>query len=77
MKLCKIPVLLGLVGPSLGSVLARRQTSNDTNCPGYTASNVKQEGLKITADLKLAGAACNVYGNDLVDLRLDVTYDTG
>jgi len=77
MKLCKTSVLLGLVAPSLGSVLARRQTSNDTNCPGYAATNVQQEGSKITADLKLAGAACNVYGKDLVDLKLDVTYDTG
>jgi alpha-glucosidase len=77
MKLCKTSVLLGLVVPSLGSVLARRQTSNNTSCPGYAASNVQQEGSKITADLKLAGTACNVYGEDLVDLKLDVTYDTG
>ena len=76
MKLCKASVLLVLVSPSLGSVLVRRQTSNDTNCPGYAASNVQQEGSKITADLKLAGAACRIYGEDLVDLKLDVTYDT-
>lgn len=45
-------------------------------CPGYEASNVKTTAAGLTADLTLAGAACNVYGDDLQDLTLEVTYET-
>lgn len=45
-------------------------------CPGYRASNIKTTTANITADLKLAGPACNVYGTDLLDLKLEVTYET-
>jgi alpha-glucosidase len=31
----------------------------------------------MTADLKLAGPACNTYGLDLKELRLTVDYETG
>jgi len=31
----------------------------------------------LTADLNLAGTACNVYGNDIQDLKLLVNYDSG
>ncbi|KAI4600948.1 hypothetical protein KJ359_013111 [Pestalotiopsis sp. 9143b] len=43
-------------------------------CPGYTASNVVETANGITADLTLAGAACNVYGNDIEELILTVEY---
>lgn len=43
-------------------------------CPGYRASNVVSSGASITADLTLAGDACNVYGNDIKDLILEVQY---
>lgn len=46
-------------------------------CPGYKATNVKTAGSSITADLELAGKACNVYGPDVQKLRLEVTYETG
>ncbi|KAB5577580.1 family 31 glycosyl hydrolase [Coniochaeta sp. 2T2.1] len=45
-------------------------------CPGYKASNVKTGPTGLTADLKLAGSACNVYGTDLDNLVLQVTYET-
>lgn len=48
-----------------------------TACPGYEASNVQTSPTGLTADLTLAGEACNVYGTDLTDLRLEVSYDTG
>jgi alpha-glucosidase len=48
-----------------------------SQCPGYKASNVKQSGATLTADLTLAGAACNAYGIDIENLSLEVTYDTG
>ncbi len=48
-----------------------------SECPGYKASNVKTSATGLTADLKLAGAACNTYGTDLEKLRLEVTYENG
>ena len=45
-------------------------------CPGYTASNVVQNAAGLTADLTLAGPACNVYGNDIDHLSLAVQYQS-
>jgi alpha-glucosidase len=47
-----------------------------TVCPGYSASNVKTSGTGLTADLALAGPACNVYGSDVEPLSLLVEYQT-
>lgn len=47
------------------------------DCPGYTVSNVVESDGVLTADLSLAGDACNIYGMDLVDLKLLVEYQTG
>ena len=47
------------------------------SCPGYTASNVQQDSSSLTADLTLAGDACSVYGDDIVDLKLLVEYQSG
>ena len=44
-------------------------------CPGYKAKNVLDLGHKLTADLVLAGTACNVFGNDTEKLKLEVTYE--
>ncbi|CCM04538.1 uncharacterized protein FIBRA_06719 [Fibroporia radiculosa] len=46
------------------------------SCPGYTATNVQTLGPTLTADLVLAGPACNVYGPDIERLLLQVTYET-
>lgn len=43
-------------------------------CPGYTASAVQKSDTGFTADLHLAGPACNVYGNDVEDLTLLVRF---
>ncbi|KAI8629829.1 glycoside hydrolase family 31 protein [Xylariaceae sp. FL1651] len=43
-------------------------------CPGYKASNVAETPLGYTADLVLAGDACNVYGTDIEALTLLVEY---
>jgi alpha-glucosidase len=45
-------------------------------CPGYTASNLVKTDSSLTADLTLAGAACNVYSDDIKDLKLVVEYQT-
>lgn len=47
------------------------------NCPGYKATNVREQWNSLTADLKLAGKPCNTYGTDLKDLKLKVEYQTG
>ena len=47
------------------------------DCPGYSASNVKYTHNGLTADLTLAGDACNVYGTDIEDLTLTVEYQAG
>ena len=46
------------------------------DCPGYTATNIVQSSTGLTADLSLAGPACNVYGYDLGELKLLVEYQT-
>ena len=45
-------------------------------CPGYKATGVISSGPKLTANLVLAGKACNVYGPDIEKLKLEVTYET-
>lgn len=45
-------------------------------CPGYTASNVVQTPYGLTADLSLAGTACDVYGTDVEALSLTVEYQS-
>lgn len=70
-------VLLSSLGlASAASVLIPRVVDVDS-CPGYSAKNVKQSSHGFVADLTLAGEACNIYGTDLKDLKLEVTYDSG
>ena len=45
-------------------------------CPGYKATDVERNVLGLTATLSLAGAACNVYGNDIGTLNLTVQYQS-
>jgi alpha-glucosidase (family GH31 glycosyl hydrolase) len=47
-----------------------------SSCPGYVASNQHETRSGFYADLSLAGEACNVYGTDLPDLKLEVEYQT-
>jgi alpha-glucosidase len=59
------------------SITALRTRDADPNaCPGYAASNVVKTDSSLTADLTLAGAACNVYSDDIKDLKLVVEYQT-
>ncbi|KAF7791040.1 hypothetical protein EIP86_002000 [Pleurotus ostreatoroseus] len=45
-------------------------------CPGYRATHISSEGTTLNATLVLAGEACNVFGNDIEQLELQVTYET-
>lgn len=58
------------------NILQTRQV-NPNACPGYSASNVVKTESSLTADLTLAGAACNLYSDDIKDLKLVVEYQTG
>ncbi|KAI1341410.1 glycoside hydrolase family 31 protein [Xylariaceae sp. FL0016] len=63
---------------SAAAVTSRDYPSDDplSSCPGYSASNIQTTSSGLTADLKLTGEACNVYGTDLDELTLTVSYDT-
>lgn len=66
-------------GLATGLNLPRNYSTGEPldKCPGYKACKVKTTPHGLTADLTLAGPACNVYGDDLKNLRLEVSYDTG
>jgi alpha-glucosidase len=61
--------------PVLGSITVAQDAR--VSCPGYNISNIVQTSSTITADLTLAGNPCNVYSDDLIDLKLLVEYQTG
>ncbi|KAF5371321.1 hypothetical protein D9758_004164 [Tetrapyrgos nigripes] len=66
----------------LGALLSAQVSATWTDpsvldaCPGYTVSNVVTEGPTLNADLTLAGEGCNVFGTDIPQLSLSVTYET-
>lgn len=63
---------------SANPLFPRQSTAPDlSTCPGYEATNVKTTSTGLTADLSLAGVACNVYGTDLTSLTLTVEHQTG
>jgi alpha-glucosidase len=65
----------------VASLLAARASADLTPgvnemCDGYAASNVEHRLDGLSADLKLIGAGCAIYGPDLSLLKLAVNYDT-
>ena len=61
----------------LYGIAALGLVSAQKSCPGYRASNVQQTANGVTANLNLAGTACNIYGSDLRNLTLTVEYQSG
>lgn len=51
-------------------------TKDLSSCPGYVATKHWETRSGFYADLKLAGEACHLYGQDLPDLKLEVEYQT-
>ncbi|KAL6305606.1 glycosyl hydrolases family 31-domain-containing protein [Sparassis latifolia] len=49
---------------------------NVSSCPGYTLSSLTETASGLTAQLNLAGPACNAFGQDISNLTLQVNYDT-
>jgi len=62
--------------PVLPNINDPQAVSAQDVCPGYTASNVFRTPYGLTADLSLAGSACNVYGTDVEALSLTVEYQS-
>ncbi|CAZ80513.1 unnamed protein product [Tuber melanosporum] len=61
----------------ISAATAIRPRAPDANsCPGYKAINVKKTDSGLTAELQLAGTACDIYGRDLANLKLQVAYDS-
>lgn len=43
---------------------------------GYTLNALEHTKTGLTAQLSLAGPACNAFGTDIANLTLEVTYET-
>ncbi|KAJ7473458.1 glycosyl hydrolases family 31-domain-containing protein [Mycena latifolia] len=60
----------------------RRQATNATHsldvaaCPGYSLHSLSTTKSGLTAQLALAGPACNAFGADVAALTVEVTYET-
>ncbi|KAH8812280.1 putative alpha-glucosidase [Xylogone sp. PMI_703] len=65
----QFPLVLPLVSLGISASVA--------SCPGYAATDITQTAHSLTATLSLAGDACNVYGEDINDLKLLVEYQSG
>jgi alpha-glucosidase len=85
MRICEVQAVyaalaaVGIATPLAAGlpVLESRDASDPLAwCPGYKASNIRTSAVGMTADLTLAGDACNVFGTDLENLTLSVEYQT-
>ena len=47
-----------------------------TYTPGYTLSHLDENEFGLTAQLNLAGKPCNAFGNDILNLSIEITYET-
>ncbi|KAI5842739.1 hypothetical protein BZA05DRAFT_448995 [Tricharina praecox] len=72
------PVQTLFIAASLLSARALADLTPGVNekCRGYSASNVDWHSDGVSADLKLIGDGCAIYGPDLSLLRLTVNHDT-
>ncbi|KAJ7265080.1 glycosyl hydrolases family 31-domain-containing protein [Mycena rebaudengoi] len=49
---------------------------NVSTCPGYSLHSLTESRGGLTARLNLAGPACNAFGIDVIDLTIEVKYET-
>ncbi|KAJ7623867.1 glycosyl hydrolases family 31-domain-containing protein [Mycena polygramma] len=79
------PRLVGAVLLLAGSALADGLSQNtaavggnsSVACPGYSLQGLATTKNGLTAKLNLAGAACDLFGADVANLTIEVTYETG
>ncbi|KAF9528421.1 alpha-glucosidase [Crepidotus variabilis] len=57
-------------------VAANVDPSTLDNCVGYNATDIEEKANGLSANLVLAGEGCNVYGDDILKLSLNVVYET-
>lgn len=62
---------------AIGTIVSTVQGSTVDDCLGYSASHVRRSYNGLAADLTLIGSPCNVYGNDIKNLKLQVDYQGG
>jgi len=62
--------------PSLTPTIYDKTAPDAQKCPGYKASGISYSAHGFAADLTIAGANCQAYGNDIADLHLTVEYQT-
>ena len=62
----------------LGRIVVGTVTNPSTldACPGYEVTHASSKASSLSADLTLTGNPCNVFGSDIPELKLDVTYET-
>lgn len=75
-SLFSIPSSADYGQPILPNVQNKTAVNAQEVCPGYKASNVKRNACGLTAQLALAGNACNVYGTDIDMLNMTVQYQS-
>ncbi|KAG1898688.1 glycoside hydrolase family 31 protein [Suillus fuscotomentosus] len=67
---------------TLGNKLASNGTGtpsysmNVTDCPGYILGSLHESDIGLTAQLTLAGPACNAFGQDISNLTIEVIYQS-
>ncbi|KAJ8583907.1 hypothetical protein M405DRAFT_827759 [Rhizopogon salebrosus TDB-379] len=64
------------VGSEFAASSATSYSMNVTNCPGYALGSLQESDIGLTAQLTLAGPACNAYGLDISYLSIEVTYQS-
>ncbi|KAF5371361.1 hypothetical protein D9615_009680 [Tricholomella constricta] len=47
-----------------------------STCPGYTLHSLVETKIGFSAQLNLAGNACNAFGDDISELTIQVSYET-
>lgn len=62
--------------PSLTPTIYDPAAPNAQRCPGYKATGIQYKANGFTADLNIAGANCQAFGNDIANLKLLVEYQT-
>jgi len=62
--------------PVIPNILDPEAVNPQAVCPGYKASSVATTSYGLTAQLSIAGAACNLYGTDIDALSLKVEYQS-
>ncbi|GLB41383.1 putative glycosyl hydrolase 31 family protein [Lyophyllum shimeji] len=63
-------------GVVLLAPLVFASTRNVSTCPGYTLHSLVETPSGLSAQLSLAGEACNAFGEDISALTVEVAYET-